>query len=110
LSDALPPGLLRRSANGVLLEIRLTPKAGRDVLAGIEAIGETAVLRAKVRAAPDSGQANAALAKLIANWADLPPSAVKLVKGGKSRRKTLLIEGDADRLVSILSALLAKFC
>ena len=47
--------------------VRLTPKGGRDAIDGIERLADgSVVLKARVRAAPSEGEANAALMRLIA--------------------------------------------
>lgn len=89
---------MRRTAAGVVLSVRLTPKSSRDEVVGLEDYGGEWVLKARVRALPESGRANAALEALIARWLKLPASSVKVARGGKSRLKHIAIEGDADAL------------
>jgi uncharacterized protein YggU (UPF0235/DUF167 family) len=92
----------------VILTVRLTPKAPRDEVAGVEMFGGDAVLKARVQALPEGGRANDALERLIADWLDVPPSSVKVVHGGKSRMKQVLIEGDAGTLAKRIAARLAE--
>jgi uncharacterized protein YggU (UPF0235/DUF167 family) len=99
---------LRRVAAGVMLPVRLTPKSGRDEIAGIETFGGDAVLKARVRAAPEAGHANDALERLIAYWLKVPPSSVKVAQGGKSRLKQVLIAGEPDTLTLAIEARLAE--
>jgi uncharacterized protein len=99
---------LRRVAAGVILAVRLTPKAGRDEIAGVDTFGGEAVLKARVRAAPEAGRANDALERLIAHWLKVPPSSVKVAQGGKSRLKQVLIEGDAATLALSIEACLTE--
>jgi uncharacterized protein len=99
---------LRRVAAGVILAVRLTPKAGRDEIAGVETFGGEAVLKARVRAAPEAGRANDALERLIAHWLKVPPSSVTIAQGGKSRLKQVLVEGDADQLSKLIEARVAE--
>jgi uncharacterized protein len=87
----------------VAFAVRLTPKAARDAVDGVEDFGGGAVLKARVRAVPEQGRANAALARLIAGWLDVPASSVKIARGGKSRLKEVLIEGEADTLARLIS-------
>ena len=99
---------LRRVAGGVMLSVRLTPKSGRDEIVGIEAFGEEAVLKARVRAAPEAGRANEALERLIARWLKVPPSFVSVALGGKSRAKQVLVEGDAGTLALLIETRVAE--
>jgi len=98
---------MRTVAAGVVVPVRLTPKSGRDEIAGLEEFGGETVLKARVRAVPEDGRANAALEKLIAKWLGLPPSAVKVAHGGKSRLKQIAIDGDPATLSVLLSERLA---
>ena len=53
--------------------VRLTPKGGRDAIDGIETLADgRTVLKARVRAAPSEGEANAALIQLIAKTLGVP--------------------------------------
>jgi uncharacterized protein YggU (UPF0235/DUF167 family) len=81
--------------------VRATPRSGRDAIDGIVAtgIGRTA-LKARVRAAPAGGEANEALARLLARTADVPRSAVVLLQGAAARLKTFRIAGDAAKLAA----------
>ena len=90
-----------------MLKVRLTPKSARDEIVGVEAFGDAAVLKARVRALPEGGRANEALAKLIAHWLKVPPSSVSVTQGGKSRAKQVLIEGDAKTLGPLIETRLA---
>jgi uncharacterized protein len=99
---------VRRVAAGVMLPVRLTPKSGRDEIAGIEAFGRDTVLKARVRAAPEAGRANEALESLIAHWLKVPPSFVSVTHGGKSRLKQVLIEGDAETLAPLIETRLRE--
>ena len=107
LSEASARLALRRVAAGIMLPVRLTPKSSRDEIGGIAAFGGEAVLKARVRALPEDGRANEALAKLIARWLKLPPSCVSVAQGGKSRMKQVLVEGDAATLAPLIEARLA---
>lgn len=98
---------LRSVSEGVMLAVRVTPKSNRDEIAGIERIGGEAVLKARVRALPEAGRANQALARMVAQWLKLPRSSVSIVQGGKSRLKQVLIEGDAEALIPLIEARLA---
>ena len=92
---------------GVTLNVRLTPKGGRDALDGIETLADArSVLKVRVRAAPTEGEANEALRRLIAKVLGIPPRDVTLTAGATSRIKRLAIAGDG----LALTATLEKIC
>ena len=99
----------RHAAGGLVVRFRLTPKSSKDAIDGLEMTADGPAFKARVRALPEDGAANAALEKLAAAWLGVPKSAVRLVSGGKSRVKTLAVEGDpaaiADRLYARFDAL-----
>ena len=79
-----PPWQL--TAGGVALVVRLTPKGGRDAIDGIEQLADgRSVLKARVRAAPTEGEANAALISLLAKTLDVPRRTVTLAAGETAR-------------------------
>jgi uncharacterized protein (TIGR00251 family) len=108
LSDAKLKLDLRRVNAGIMLPVRLTPKSSRDEIVGIEEFGGAAVLKARVRALPEDGRANEALARLVARWLKLPPSSVSVAQGGKSRTKQILVEGEAGTLESLIQTRLGE--
>jgi uncharacterized protein YggU (UPF0235/DUF167 family) len=88
-------GPLKPRADGVDLFVRLTPKSSVDAVAGVGVSADGSHhLKARVRAAPEKGAANAALETLLAAWLGRPKRDVKLVAGGTSRLKTVRISGD----------------
>ncbi len=92
-------------AEGVRVTLKVTPKAARAGVTGVEAdAAGGAVLKVRVTAAPEGGKVNAALIKLLAKAWKLPKGALKVVAGAKDRRKTLLVEGDTVELQRTLTA------
>ena len=91
-----------------MLKVRLTPKSSRDALEGLADFGGETVLKARVRALPEAGRANAALVKLIAAWLELPARNVSVTQGTKSRLKHVAIEGDAEQLSRLIEARLSE--
>jgi uncharacterized protein len=92
-----------QTADGVTLDVRLTPRGGRDAIEGIERRADgRIVIKARVRAAPFEGQANEALCRLVARELGLAPRQVEIAAGEGARIKRLRIAGDprslADRL------------
>ncbi len=91
------------TADGVVIDVRLTPRGGRDAIEGIQRLADgRAVLKARVRAAPSEGEANAALCRLIAKTLRIAPGQVELVGGAASRLKRIGATGDAPRLIAAL--------
>jgi len=94
---------------GVALAVRLTPKGGSDSIDGIELLADgRSVLKARVRAAPSEGEANAALLRLIAKAVGVPPRNVALSAGATARIKRLTISGDPPALIAALEKITAK--
>jgi uncharacterized protein (TIGR00251 family) len=93
-------------ADGIALDVRLTPRSARDAIEGVEcrANGRT-VLKVRVRAAPVEGEANEALRRLVAKALGIAPRQVELAAGTAARLKRLRIAGDAQRLDAMLERL-----
>ena len=94
----------RVSKCGLMLRVRLTPRSFRDAVEGVDTTADGPAIKARVRAVPENGKANAALEHLIADWLDVPLSAVTLSSGGKSRVKTIALTGDPKTLAAQISA------
>jgi uncharacterized protein YggU (UPF0235/DUF167 family) len=91
------------TADGLLVTVRLTPKGGRDAIEGTQQLADGGtVLKARVRAAPSEGAANAALMRLIAQALDVAPREVSLVGGASARIKRLKVAGDGAKLAAVL--------
>ena len=89
--------------DGLVVTVRLTPKAGRDSIDGITRLSDgRAVLRVRVSAAPSEGAANSALAHLIAKTLRVAARDVTLVGGTTSRIKRILIKGDVSSVATAL--------
>ncbi|WP_442753783.1 DUF167 family protein [Methylocystis sp. JAN1] len=89
--------------DGVTLWLRLTPKGGRDAIDGVETMADgKTVLKARVRAAPEDGRANAALIELIAKALAAPKKSVTIRSGETSRVKKLFIAGDPATTIDAL--------
>ncbi len=88
---------------GVLIEVRLRPRASRS---GVDGVREGA-LALRVNAPPVDGAANAAARELLADVLDVARARVALHAGEKSRRKVFRVEGlDAAAVVSRISAVI----
>jgi hypothetical protein len=89
------PAFLRVQADGVLLSVKLQPRASANEIG--DALGSE--LRIKVTAPPVDAAANEALVKLLARQLDCPRNRVELVRGHASRHKTLKLYGLAPEEV-----------
>lgn len=99
-------GHFRPAKDGVELFVRLTPRASRDEIGGVETAADGRThLAARVRAIPDKGKANDALERLIADRLGVPRSTVRVSAGATQRLKTVRIEGDVRTLVARIAAL-----
>ncbi|MBZ0227817.1 MAG: DUF167 family protein [Bauldia sp.] len=95
----------RVEAGGIVLSVRLTPKASREGVDGIGRLSDgRAVVLARVRGLPEDGAANAALTALLAKTFHVPKSAVSIVAGGKARLKQVRIAGTPSDLVGVVAA------
>lgn len=94
-------------SDGVVLDVRLTPRSGRDAVEGVERRADgRIVLKARVRAAPFEGQANDALCRLLAHALGLAPRQVEIAAGEGARLKRLRIAGDPRMLHVALERLI----
>ncbi len=107
-SSRLP---LTATADGVVVTVRVTPRARREGLEGATEIagprGAEPALTVRVTAPPADGAANQAVLRLLAEAWRLPPSSLSIVGGASSRLKRILIRGDATTLLPQLSGKLA---
>ena len=98
-----------KHAQGVSLRVKLTPKAAANRLGGpVGAPDGGVLLKVSVTAVPEGGKANKALIKLLAKTWRLPKTSFSLLSGATARRKTLLIEGEPQMLLTILGDWFAR--
>jgi uncharacterized protein len=83
------PAFLRVEPDGVLLSVKLQPRASANEIG--EPLGNE--LRIKVAAPPVDSAANEALVRLLAETLDCPRNRVELVRGTTSRHKVLKLHG-----------------
>jgi uncharacterized protein (TIGR00251 family) len=96
------------TAGGVDLTVRLTPRAVRDGIDGIEQRADgRAVLKVRLRAAPRENEANAALIRFLAKSIGVAPRQVILVGGATARLKRFKIEGDGPAIAAALEKIAA---
>jgi uncharacterized protein (TIGR00251 family) len=81
--------MIRPTATGVELDVRVIPRARRTEIAGTR---DDALL-VRVAAPPVEGAANDAVLDLLAGECHVPRRAVRLVGGKSSRHKRIAIDG-----------------
>ena len=79
-------------AEAVMLSVRVQPRASRNAILG----WYQDVLRVAVTAPPVEGEANQALTRLLAHALGVAPSALNVVRGGRSRDKIVRVLGVTD--------------
>src|SRR4029079_12704271 len=99
----------RYSTEGISVALRVTPRGGRDDIDGIETLanGRT-VVKVRVRAIADGGEANKAIMELLARALRVPKASVKILSGATSRLKQVAVDGDPKSLGDALRTLTAK--
>jgi uncharacterized protein (TIGR00251 family) len=91
---------LREDATGITFDVLVQPRASRARIGPVH--GDR--LKIAVTAPPVDGEANAAVIELLARSLGVSRSAVDVVAGAASRRKTIHVAGvDRGRLVAAVT-------
>ena len=99
----------RYSTQGISVALRVTPRGGRDDIDGVETLADgRAVVKVRVRAIADGGEANRAVMELLAKALGVPKAKVRILSGVTSRLKQIAIDGDPTKLGDALRQLTAK--
>ena len=98
----------RYSTLGISIALRVTPRGGRDDIDGLETLanGRT-VVKVRVRAIADGGEANRAVTELLANVLGVSKAKVRILSGTTSRLKQIAVDGDPAKLGDALRKLTA---
>jgi uncharacterized protein (TIGR00251 family) len=98
----------RYSTQGISVALRVTPRGGRDDIDGVETLasGRT-VVKVRVRAIADGGEANRAVTELLAKALGVPKARVRILSGATSRHKQIAVDGDPAKLGDALRKLTA---
>jgi uncharacterized protein YggU (UPF0235/DUF167 family) len=96
----------RYSTQGISVALRVTPRGGRDDIDGVETLanGRT-VVKIRVRAIAEGGEANRAVTELLAKALVVPKARVRILSGVTSRLKQVAIDGDPAKLGEALRKL-----
>jgi len=86
----------------------VTPRGGRDDIDGVETLADgRPVVKVRVRAIADGGEANRAVTELLARALGVPKARVRILSGATSRLKEVAVDGDPARLGETLRGLTA---
>lgn len=103
----MPAAPYEATADGLRLRVRVTPNASRDGCDGLhEASDGSRALKVRVRALPEKGRANKAVAQVVAKALGVPKSVVQVASGARDRTKVLAIAGETSRLTRAVDALI----
>src|SRR5271156_4049817 len=98
----------RYSTQGISVALRVTPRGGRDELDGVETLANgRMVVKVRVRAIAEGGEANRAVMELLAKTLGVPKARVRLLSGATSRLKQVAVDGDPKGLGEALRKLTA---
>ena len=102
--NALP---FSADADGVTLAVRVTPRASRTGLVGLQAMTDGRLaLAIRIASPPAEGKANVALIDFLADTLGVARSAISLRAGASARLKLVRVSGDGAALAARLAALL----
>ena len=81
--------MIADDADGAIVALKVIPRAGRTMLAGVR---DNALL-VRLAAAPVEGAANAALLAFLSDQLQIPRARLEIVTGEKSRSKRVKVRG-----------------
>ena len=98
----------RYSTQGISVALRVTPRGGRDDIDGVETLANgRSVVKVRVRAIADGGEANRAVTELVAKALGVSKASVRILSGATSRLKQIAVDGDPAKLGAMLRELTA---
>jgi uncharacterized protein (TIGR00251 family) len=98
----------RYSSQGISVALRVTPRGGRDDIDGVETLADgRTVVKVRVRAIAEGGEANRAVTELLAKALGVRKRDVRVLSGITSRHKQIAVDGDPRKLGEIMRGLTA---
>ena len=96
------------TTQGISVALRVTPRGGRDDIDGVETLANgRSVVKVRVRAIADGGEANRAVTELLAKALGVPKAKVRILSGATSRLKQIAVDGDPAKFAETLRKLTA---
>ena len=80
---------MKETKDGIVLAVKVIPKARKSEVVG----WENGVLKVRLKAVPEKGQANDELVAFLADLLNIAKGRITLIRGHTSRQKQLLIAG-----------------
>src|SRR3979411_730636 len=98
----------RYSTQGVSVALRVTPRGGRDEIDGVETLANgRSVVKVRVRAIAEGGEANRAVTELLAKALGVPKGKGRVLCATTPRPKQIAVDGDPAKLGEALRTLTA---
>ena len=88
--------MITSSPGGVVIDVRVIPRASRSGLAGVR----DGALLLRLHAPPVEGAANEEVVEILSRALGVPRRAVTIVTGGRSRLKRVRVEGVSAEFVN----------
>lgn len=88
-------GVTPAPSQGIVLDVRVVPRAARAGVAGLR----DGALLVRLHAAPVEGAANAELIETLSKALGVPKRAVSIVSGERARLKRVRVEGVTEEFV-----------
>ena len=99
----------RYSTEGISVALRVTPRGGSDDIDGVETLANgRSVVKVRVRAIAEGGEANRAVTELLAKALGVAKGKVRVLSGTTSRLKQIAVDGDPAELGKQLRKLTAE--
>jgi len=96
--------IYRETADGIVVNVLVQPRASRNQVAGLH--GEA--LKLRLTAPPVEGAANKMCLAFLADLLGVPKSSLEIVAGHSSRSKQVLIRSTVDRRPGDLKKIVAQ--
>lgn len=88
--------MLKKTSKGILLSVKVIPNASKSEIVGLE----NTILKIRLAAIPDKGEANAELIRMLSKITKIPKSQISIIRGLTSRNKTVAFEEASEELLS----------
>ena len=92
--------VVQTNPEGIIVSVRVQPRASQDEIAGVN----DSALKIRLRAPALEDRANEALCEFLAQLLKTPKSAVRILSGHRSRNKRVEIRGVTEQQVHALLA------